>query len=62
MLYATDASIDKKDNINMENKDRVNMENYLDDLIKGSQNNLSKDVKQYNNTKNINLTFPSTGI
>ena len=61
MLYATGASTDSKGNINVKNKDIVNAEDYLDNLIEGNQNNLSKDVDHDNNTENINLTSLSTG-
>ena len=45
----------------MKNKNIVNAEDYLDDLIKDSQNNFSENVNYDNNTKNVNLTFPGTG-
>ena len=60
MLYATNASTDRKSNINMENKDIVNAKDYLDNLIGDCQNNLSKDIDHDNNTKNVNLTSLGT--
>ena len=45
----------------MENKDIVNTKDNLDDLTKGSQNNLSKDIDYDNNTENSNLTSTGTG-
>ena len=56
MLYATDASTDRKSNINVENKDIINAEDYLNDLTKDIQDNLSKDINHDNNIKNVNLT------
>ena len=57
MLYATSASTNRKDNINVRNKNIVNAEEYLDDLTGDSQNNFNKDVNHDKNTKNVDLTF-----
>ena len=60
MLYVTSTSMDKEGNINIKNKDIVSAKNYLNNLIKNSQNNLSEDVDHNNNIENINLTFLGT--
>ena len=39
----------------------MNAEEYLDDLTRGNQNNLNKDVNHDNNIKNVNLTSSGTG-
>ena len=61
-MYVTGTSINKKDNIDVENKDIMNTEDYFNDLIRSSQNNLSKNINHNNNFKNVNLTFLGIGI
>ena len=56
MLCVTGTSINKKSNINIRNNNIVNAENYLDNLTRNNQNNLSKNINHDNNIENINLT------